>query len=166
LFYERNMVAGSGLDGGVVEKRNWNPSVEEVLAVARERGLLDNDHVVELLAETIVAKCASESLRRWIPEEVAAGHLSETGAAISKLWSSQANYRRSEIALEVSGPAAVIWDADTTAGRIGPLWPGARSVTIGGGTNEVMRNQIAEQILGLPKEPGTDAGRPFGGRSA
>ena len=37
------------------------------------------------------------------------------------------------------------------ASRLGAMWPGARSVTIGGGTNEVMRNQIGERILGLSK---------------
>jgi alkylation response protein AidB-like acyl-CoA dehydrogenase len=161
MFHERNMIAGSGFDGGVVEKRNWNPSVDEVLAIARERVLLDNDAVLELLAEAIVAKCTAEALRSWIPEQVLRGALPESGPSIAKLWSSTSNYRRSEIAVELSGLAGVIWDGPTTASGLASLWPGARSVTIGGGTNEVTRNQIAEHILGLPREPATDAGKPF-----
>ena len=161
MVHERNMIAGSGFDGGVVEKRNWNPSIEDILAVAADRGLLDDDAAVELLAEAIVAKYAAEALRLWIPEQVARGALPESGPSIAKLWSSTTNYRRSEIAVELSGLSGVLWDDETTASRLATLWPGARAVTIGGGTTEVTRNQIAERILGLPREPGTDAGRPF-----
>src|SRR5262249_19352883 len=161
MVHERNMIAGSGFDGGVVEKRNWSPSIEEVLAIAGERVLLDDEAALELLAEAIVAKCTAEALRSWIPEQVLRGVLPESGPSIAKLWSSTSNYRRSEIAVELSGLSGVIWDGPSTASRLASLWPGARSVTIGGGTNEVTRNQIAEQILGLPRDPANDAGKPF-----
>jgi alkylation response protein AidB-like acyl-CoA dehydrogenase len=162
LFHERNMVAGSGFDGGVVEKRNWSPSVEDLLAIVAEQGRADDERALDLVADAITAKCTVEALRTWIPRQMASGRISETGPAIAKLWSSVSNYRRSELALELSGAASVAWEQGSAAGRVAPLWPGARTVTIGGGTNEVMRNQIAERVLGLPKEPGTDAGKPFG----
>src|SRR5262245_30303955 len=114
MVHERNMIAGSGFDGGVVEKRNWNPSIEDLLAVAADRDLLDDDAAVELLAEAIVAKFAAEALRQWIPEQVARGALPESGPSIAKLWSSTTNYRRSEIAVELSGLSGVVWDDDTT----------------------------------------------------
>jgi alkylation response protein AidB-like acyl-CoA dehydrogenase len=47
-----------------------------------------------------------------------------------------------EVAL-LDGPAAL-------AGR---LLMGARGMTIAGGTSEVTRNQIAERILGMPRDP-------------
>jgi alkylation response protein AidB-like acyl-CoA dehydrogenase len=39
------------------------------------------------------------------------------------------------------------------------LW--ARSLTIGGGTSEVMRNVIGERVLGLPEEPRVDKTLPW-----
>ena len=161
LFYERNMVSGSGFGSGQVEKHHWNPSVGDLMTLAGERALLDDDRAVDLLAEAIVSQQAADALRSWIRQEVANGNLSENGPAISKLWSSVSKYRRSEIALELSKLSGVLWEVPNTTTRLGKLWPVARSVTIGGGTNEVMRNQIAERVLDLPRDPFDDAHRPF-----
>jgi hypothetical protein len=38
---------------------------------------------------------------------------------------------------------------------------GRYGISIGGGTNEVQRNNLAERALGPPKEPSTDRGVPW-----
>ena len=49
------------------------------------------------------------------------------------------------------GPEIALLDgAGVLAGR---LIMGARGMAIAGGTSEVTRNQIAERILGMPRDP-------------
>jgi len=56
-----------------------------------------------------------------------------------------------ELAVDVSGPAAVAFDADDD--RLTRLFLYSRADTIYGGSNQIQRNVIGEQALGLPKEP-------------
>ncbi len=63
---------------------------------------------------------------------------------------------------EHMGEGAAIWTAllgpevalsDGPAGLAGRMVMGARGMAIAGGTSEVTRNQIAERILGMPRDP-------------
>jgi alkylation response protein AidB-like acyl-CoA dehydrogenase len=66
-------------------------------------------------------------------------------------------------ALDLMEESGSLWDAEALA-EIAPFQsafmssPGMR---IAGGTDEIMRNIIAERVLGLPQEPRVDKGIPF-----
>jgi alkylation response protein AidB-like acyl-CoA dehydrogenase len=83
---------------------------------------------------------------------------------IAKLFGAEHAQRVAELALRIAGPAILIGDDGTPAVSDDPLGRKAagtvvhdylfsRCLTIAGGTSEVLRNLIAERILGLPRDP-------------
>jgi len=70
-------------------------------------------------------------------------------ANVSKLLQAESSQHVSELAIELAGTSAV-------AGRTPELTRAylyARCLTIAGGTSEIIRNTIAERLLGLPRDP-------------
>jgi alkylation response protein AidB-like acyl-CoA dehydrogenase len=71
----------------------------------------------------------------------------------AKLWWSEANQRVTKLGLELLGPEAQLLNAN------GNMQPGywqhqqlrSRGNTIEAGTSEILRNIIAERVLGLPR---------------
>jgi len=68
--------------------------------------------------------------------------------SVAKLQWSEANQRLTKLALEILGPDAQLVDGDG-------YWQyqqlRSRGNTIEAGTSEVLRNIIAERVLGLPR---------------
>jgi len=79
--------------------------------------------------------------------------------SILKLYVAENGVYNGNLAMAIAGPAAL------TEGEVGP-WAQATllnryGISIGGGTNEVQRNNLAERALGLPREPRDDHQRPW-----
>jgi len=68
---------------------------------------------------------------------------------LSKLFSSEHAQRLTSLAVRLAGAAAVTGRNELVMRSY--LW--ARCLTIAGGTSEIARNQVAERILGLPRDP-------------
>jgi alkylation response protein AidB-like acyl-CoA dehydrogenase len=77
---------------------------------------------------------------------------------IKLAWSSLAQ-EVGELALDATGIAAVAGDDLSAAYRLLT----SRSMTIAGGTTEVLKNLIGERVLGLPKEPSSEQRTPVPG---
>jgi alkylation response protein AidB-like acyl-CoA dehydrogenase len=80
--------------------------------------------------------------------------ISQTGApgpegSILKLQWSEFNQRFSQIAMEALGPYAQLWGFDEGQWIFNYLR--SRANTIEAGTSEILRNIVAERVLGLPK---------------
>ncbi|GAB2663601.1 acyl-CoA dehydrogenase family protein [Prescottella soli] len=67
--------------------------------------------------------------------------------SITKLLSTDGQYLAADTAIRALGPDGVLENSWTE------LLTGALGLRIGGGTDEIMKNVIAERVLGLPREP-------------
>ncbi len=162
LMNERVAIGGARLprEGGMLGTavRNWRDHPGR-----RTPGL--HDRLLRLWTETEVARLAGERLR----QQLAAGQPGPEGSA-AKLVFARLNQEISEFDVELSGADGLRYD-DWTSRRPGRAdfygrGPGyrylrARANSIEGGTSEILRNIIAERVLGLPPEPRVDKDVPW-----
>jgi alkylation response protein AidB-like acyl-CoA dehydrogenase len=108
------------------------------------------DRMVQLRIELEALALASPRART--PE--LAGERPMALPLMNKLVFSEINQRLTNLACEMLGPDVAYWRGDPAAPDRAQ-WPRAYlnsfGLTIGGGTSEVLRNILAERILGLPK---------------
>jgi alkylation response protein AidB-like acyl-CoA dehydrogenase len=70
-------------------------------------------------------------------------------ANVAKLLTAESAQHQTELGMELAGTAAVVGQSSALTAAY--LY--ARCLTIAGGTSEIMRNTIAERLLGLPRDP-------------
>jgi alkylation response protein AidB-like acyl-CoA dehydrogenase len=141
----------AGMIGSVV--RTWRDRPE-----LRTHGL--HDRLLRLWVESEVARLASARLR----QQLAAGQPGPEGSA-AKLVFARLNQEISGFEVELAGADGLRYDdwamrrpeRTNFFGR-GPgfRYLRARGNSIEGGTSEILRNIIAERVMGLPPEPRAD----------
>ncbi len=83
-------------------------------------------------------------------------------ANVGKLAETRIAKLSTEIACDILGPAATLWDPDgPSAGRYAEALVFAAASSIYGGTDQIQRNVIGERALGLPREPDPNKGVSF-----
>jgi alkylation response protein AidB-like acyl-CoA dehydrogenase len=162
LMNERVAIGGGATprEGGMINSaaRTWREHPE-----LRTPGL--HDRLLRLWAEAEVARLAGARLR----QQLAAGQPGPEGSA-AKLVFARLNQEISEFEAELLGGEALRYDdwsmkrpegANFYGREVGYRYLRARGNSIEGGTSEILRNIIAERVLGLPAEPRADTGVPW-----
>src|SRR5437763_67726 len=120
--------------------------LDDLIATAGERGLLDDARYADALAD-LHLRCESIRLLAWkgLTDVERYGQPGPEGSLVKWLWS-ETNQQLTQLAADIIGPEAL------TAGT---QWSyellRARGNSIEGGTTEVLKNIVAERVLGLPR---------------
>lgn len=129
--------------------------VERILDQVRARGAAADPAVRQLAAQLVVDARCVQYLGWRIVAALAEGGVPGPEGSVAKLASARVSQRYDELADAMRGAGAMLADEYTLL----QLWvPATR---IAGGTDEVLKNVIAERVLGLPPEPRVDKDVPF-----
>ncbi len=120
--------------------------LDDLCAAAAERGRLDDPLYADRLADLHV-RCETIRLLAWkgLTDVERYGQPGPEGSLVKWLWS-DSNQRLTQLAVDVLGPDALAADAPWSYELLR-----ARGNTIEGGTTEILKNIVAERVLGLPR---------------
>jgi alkylation response protein AidB-like acyl-CoA dehydrogenase len=145
LAFERQALGGMGSGGG--GKGGFAGLVEE----AEHRGVADRPDIRDRLVRLRIRQMVLRHLSGYLQATSKTGD--GAAASVLKLAMAQLVQESALVAVAVAGMDATAWNpADPEGGRWADQLLSSQSASIGGGTNEIQRNVIAERVLGLPRD--------------
>ncbi len=165
LMNERSALGGSG-------SRRGAGTIGDAVALWASRPDL---HTPVLRDRLTILWLRAEAQRLTSERSRAAATVGGPGpeGSIGKLVGAELNQHIYEFCMDLLGPEGTLYDGYAVPGqgpdRDGADWRGpiqqrflrSRANTIEGGTSDVMRNILAERVLGLPGDLRADAGMPW-----
>lgn len=133
---------------------------EKLRALAEDRGRTGDPVVRQRLADLYARELIQKGMSSAIKDAVRRGDAPPIDGSLIKLYVTESRRRVGELAMDLVGAHGL------TATTPADLWAQQElylrfSLSIGGGTNEVQRNNLAERALGLPKEMRSDKNLPW-----
>ncbi|MBX3485793.1 acyl-CoA dehydrogenase family protein [Phenylobacterium sp.] len=124
---------------------------------------IDDPSVRERLADWAVQEAGLRFSTLRAVSGAARGQQPGAGSSMIKLVAGAMMQEIAAFAVEIGGPAGLLTDPAVAPhlGRFAALLLRAPGTRIEGGTDEILRNIIAERVLGLPPEPRSDKTVPF-----
>ncbi len=140
-----------------------NAPLDEIIELAQHAkvgGLpaLNDSGIRETIADTFVEQQGLRNINRRAVQAISDGGSPGPEGAIRKLLMGESLLRAGKLAMDLMGPEGLRADSDN---RFARSWLNAPVLRIAGGTDEVLKNTVAERILGLPQEMRPDKGKAF-----
>lgn len=158
LMIERYSVTDEALRG---------PTLEKFVELARHstiagRPAIDDGAIRAVVAEALVERQGLRSIQRRALEAIGEGRDPGPEGAIRKLLTARRRQEMGAIAMDLAGPdATILIDDGDSVDDFTWSWIEAPGARIAGGTDEILRNTIAEKVLGLPQDHRPDKGIAF-----
>ena len=158
LGHERNMIGsvfgGTGGRAGAASNAPKNPMAHLAKRYVGDKdGQIADAGIRDRVAQiTMDQACFVLTVQRNA-DSMKAGHRPGPESSIFKIYGTELNQRREELALSIRGPQSLGWEGDGfTQDEIDQTrtWLRSRGNTIEGGTSEVQLNIIAKRVLELP----------------
>jgi alkylation response protein AidB-like acyl-CoA dehydrogenase len=160
LANERDTIAGLSLDptalmGGATRKDPWQAYLADIPdrrdPIVRQQ--LAQLYIEEQVRQITVFRATAARMR---------GEQPGPEGSVNKVFNAELNQRRWAHAVNAAGMRGVAWlPGDSAAETAAHRFLRSRANTLEGGTSEVLRNQIGERVLGLPREPEADKETPW-----
>src|SRR5215213_602317 len=139
LMHER---AGLGFGSAVALKI----ALGELMDLVREKDLADDDVIRQRVAQLYIeAEVLRLTASRGLTQQMKTGIPGPEGSLVKWQWS-DSNQAMTELAMEIMGADAPVIDDKWTYRFLR-----ARANSIEGGTTEILKNIVAERVLGLPR---------------
>jgi alkylation response protein AidB-like acyl-CoA dehydrogenase len=144
------------------------PNHKRIVAAARAtawdgKPAIEDARIRDAIAETYLQQFGLELLIRRAYDAIAKGGAPGPEMSAVKLVGAKNMQDSGRIMMDLAGPEGLTgWQALGENWRlVQQSWLGSSGARIAGGTDEILRNVIAERVLGLPGEVRTDKEAPF-----
>jgi len=148
--------------GGNRETRKRDARVLPADLMAMAAGRLDDPHVQDVITRTHIDDVVCGQLGRRVGALIRRNPRLASGlASYGKLAAATFDPVRANSGLDLAGGAIAWQDPGSPAAEAATDLLNSRFMAIAGGTEQMQLNSIGERVLGLPREPSFDSGKPF-----
>ena len=140
--------------GGLAQAARFERAVAQLATLARDRGAGADVRVRQKVAQAQIEAHVFRLIGLRNLTSAQHGHAPGPEASMTKLYWSEMDKRIQETAVSVQGPYGALAPDSAFAvedGRWQYGWMWAQAETIYAGSSEILRNIIAERVLGLPR---------------
>jgi alkylation response protein AidB-like acyl-CoA dehydrogenase len=136
------------------------PGFEEIFDLARKLDVMSDSAVREKLTDFYIRGQGLKYTKFRTMTALSRGQIPGPEASIAKLVSASKLQEIASFGMELLGEAGIVMDEELAA-RFQEAFLLAPGIRIAGGTDEILRNIIAERVLGLPSDIRIDKDVPF-----
>jgi alkylation response protein AidB-like acyl-CoA dehydrogenase len=152
----RTAMGTLGIERGTTllpQQLTFEREADALIELARERGALHDPMLRRRIVDAWISVRIMRTTNMRTVAELVAGRTPGAQSTTAKLYASTRHQQLGHLAMELAGPAGQILGEDYGLDTRQRSFLLSLAETIYGGSSEIQRNIIGEQLLGLPKDP-------------